>query len=100
MEKIFIFLTAFVFTIEILLFITFVSECKEKEEIKKINISNTPCTISKHIGRKIFLHICKKNEEVVYDIRYFWSNESQTLKPEIIGVQLTEREFQNVCKFC
>lgn len=99
MKKIYI-LTSVVITIEILLLIIFVNVCKEKNSGNKINISNIPCTISKHIGRKIFLHVCKKNDEMVYDIGYFWSNKSQTLKPEIIGVQLTKTEFQNVCKIC
>lgn len=67
---------------------------------EKINISNSTCSVSKHIGRKIFLHICLKNKQEIFDIRYFFSNRTLNPFPEIIGVQLTKREFRKVCEVC
>lgn len=66
----------------------------------EINLNNTSCTLSENIGRRLFLHICSKDSLPVYDIRYFWRDEPGYLKPEVIGVQLTESEFRRVCAQC
>lgn len=66
----------------------------------EINLSNASCTYSENIGRRLFLHICSKESSPIYDIRYFWHDESDYLKPEVVGVQLTESEFRRVCLQC
>lgn len=67
-----------------------------------VDISNTTCSVSEHLGRRIFFHICAKDvDHLVYDLRYFWRQEKeQYLKPERIGVQLIPEEFRKVCHFC
>lgn len=67
---------------------------------ERVDIRNTTCYISENIGRRIYLHICRKDRFKVYDLRYFWKNESQFLKPEIVGVQLYENEFLKLCARC
>lgn len=65
-----------------------------------INLNNTNCTYSENIGRRLFFHICSKDNYMIYDIRYFWRDEPGHLKPEVVGVQLSQLEFQRVCSQC
>lgn len=66
----------------------------------RIDLNNTSCKLTKYLGRQIYFHVCEKNLKNVYDIRYFWTKEKGVIKPEIIGVQLTEMEFDILCKQC
>lgn len=66
----------------------------------EINVHNASCTHSENIGRRIFLHICEKDGEKVYDLRRFWRDDSDYLKPSINGVQLLQIEFDKLCKQC
>lgn len=75
------------------------SNCEWKEE-EAVDISNTTCVYSENIGRRIFFHVCFKEESKVYDIRHFYKEELHGLKPQIIGVQLTESEFSKLCRQC
>lgn len=66
-------------------------------EEKRVDLSNTTCIYSENIGRRIFFHVCYKEESKIYDIRYFFKED---LKPQIIGVQLSELEFSKICRQC
>lgn len=67
-----------------------------------VDISNTTCTKSKHIRRKLFLHVCLKENKTVYDLRYFWraEEEGDALKASAIGVQMTTDDFLKICNYC
>lgn len=65
-----------------------------------LDIRNASCTQSVNIGRRLFLHVCLKDNKTVYDIRYFWKNHEGFLKADIIGIQMTAKEFLKVCNYC
>lgn len=77
--------------------ILFTKTCDYEE---RVDISNTTCIQSKYIGRKLFFHICMKENKTVYDLRYFWRDKNTTLKADIIGVQMTAKEYAKICNFC
>lgn len=66
----------------------------------RVNLTGVNCTISANIGRKLFFHVCRKENKTVYDVRYFYKNEDEILKAGIIGVQMNRDEFKKVCKYC
>lgn len=70
------------------------------QRMLEVNITNTSCTKSVHIARKIFLHKCFKNNKTVYDLRYFWTDENHTLRASIIGLQISETEYKKFCQIC
>lgn len=65
-----------------------------------VNLNDTKCFYSENIGRRIFIHVCEIDDRRVFDIRYFWHREDEYLKPERIGVQLTQLEFDRLCAVC
>lgn len=77
--------------------ILFTKTCDYEE---RVDISNTTCIHSEYIGRKLFFHICRKEKKTVYDVRYFWRDKNTTLKADIIGVQMSTKEFAKICNFC
>lgn len=56
------------------------------------------CIHSEHLGRRLYFHICVKENVKVFDIRYFWKNDLGGIKPQIIGVQLSEHQYEKICK--
>lgn len=70
------------------------------QSVLEVNITNTSCTKSVHIARKIFFHECLKNNKTIYDLRYFWTNENNTLHASIIGLQISAAEYIKFCKMC
>lgn len=68
----------------------------------QVDLTNTTCTESVYIGRKLFFHKCMKENKTVYDLRYFWKDKEAdgALKANIIGVQMITDEFNKICKFC
>lgn len=96
-EEICIIVLVFVCIVELIILIN------NSADFESVDISNTTCSISEHLGRRIFFHICTKDKNhLVYDLRYFWREEEKDtyLKPKKIGVQLTSEEFTKVCNFC
>lgn len=83
--------------IEIIIFSLYI---KDYERV--VDLANTTCTMSAYIGRKMFFHICIKENKTVYDLRYFWKDTDTThaWKADIIGVQMTSNEFIKMCNFC
>lgn len=83
--------------IEIVIFSLYI-----KNHGNEVDLANTTCTTSAYIGRRIFLHICTKENKTVYDLRYFWkdTDTTHTWKANIIGVQMTSNEFIKMCNFC
>lgn len=77
--------------------VLFTKTCDYEE---RVDISNTTCIHSEYIGRKLFFHVCMKENKPVYDVRYFWRDKNTTLKADIIGVQMTTKEFAKICNFC
>ena len=74
------------------------SECDYE---KQVNLTNTTCTHSVYIGRKLFFHKCAKENKTIFDLRYFWKDtEGGTLKANIIGVQMSLKEFLKICNYC
>lgn len=71
---------------------------KTDQDMLKVNITNTSCTKSVHIARKIFFHECLKNNKTVYDLRYFWTDENNTLHASIIGIQISVFEYKKICE--
>lgn len=69
--------------IELIVYCTILSVSEEQ-----VNITNTTCKKSLHIGRNLFFHKYIKENKTVYDLRYFWKNEEENggLKASIIGV--------------
>lgn len=67
-----------------------------------VSLNNTTCTQTHHIGRKLFLHVCTKENKTVFDLRYFWqeADDDLALKASIIGVQMPMDEFLKVCNVC
>lgn len=65
----------------------------------EINLNSSSCNYSKNIGRRIYFHKCVKENNIVYDIRYFFK-EKKILKPDIIGVQLQKSEYEKLCQQC
>lgn len=64
---------------------------------EKISVTNASlCTRSVHIVRRLYFHVCSKENKTVYDIRYFWKDDDG-LKPSIIGIQLYVDEFNKIC---
>lgn len=78
----------------------FVINDKIDQRMLEVNITNTSCTKSVHIARKIFLHECLKNNKTIYDLRYFWTDENHTLHASIIGLQISETEYKKFCEMC
>lgn len=78
----------------------FVISDKIDQRMLEVNLTNTSCTKSVHIARKIFLHECLKNNKTIYDLRYFWTDENKTLHASIIGLQLSETEYKKFCTMC
>lgn len=74
--------------------------CYYNDTSINVDITNTTCKSSLLLGRKIFFHICYKDGYKIYDIRYFWKNDHDLLKPSIIGIQLFENEFVKMCNKC
>lgn len=66
----------------------------------EIDIKNSTCFLSTHIGRKLFYHECTKDGGRVHDIRHFFNANSTHLTASFLGVQLSEKEFQKVCEQC
>lgn len=66
----------------------------------QVDMDNTTCKLSINLGRKIFFHVCTKDSSYVYDIRYFFKDNQNKVKPYIAGVQLLEREFRKLCLQC
>lgn len=83
--------------IELILYCTVLSASEEQ-----VDLSNTTCTESVHIARKLFFHKCLKENKTIFDIRYFWKNEEENnvLKASIIGVQMINEEFNKLCNYC
>lgn len=96
-NKIGVVLVIIIGVIEIIIFSLYI-----KEYEGEVDLANTTCTTSVHIGRKIFFHICMKENKSVYDLRYFWkdTDTTHTWKANIIGVQMTSNEFIKLCNFC
>lgn len=88
-------LIAIIAIVEIILFYDYSHEFGEYVDIK-----NTTCIKSKHIRRKLFLHVCSKENKTVYDLRYFWRGEGDALKASVIGVQMTTDDFLKICNYC
>lgn len=65
----------------------------------KINLSDSSCNYSRNIGKRIFFHKCVKENQIVYDLRYFYL-ENKTLKADITGFQLDRKQFGNLCEQC
>ena len=72
----------------------FIENDETDQSMLKVNITNTSCTKSVHIARKIFFLECFKNNKIVYDLRYFWSDENSGLHARIIGLQVSATEFK------
>ena len=88
--------TCFIYSVTILSILPFTNVHSEK----RVNLTGVNCSLSTHIGRKLFFHVCLKENKKVYDVRYFWENEDQILKANIIGVQMNQAEFEKICKYC
>ena len=78
----------------------FVARNKINQPAFKVNITNTQCVKSVHIARKIFFHECLKNNKTIYDLRYFWPDENNTLHASIIGLQFSVKEYKIFCQLC
>lgn len=78
----------------------FVSNDKIDQHMLAVNITNTTCTKSVHITRKIFFHECLKDNQTIYDLRYFWADENNELHASIIGVQISAIEYKKLCQMC
>ena len=78
----------------------FIANDETDQSMLKVNITNTSCTKSVHIARKIFFHECFKNNKTIYDLRYFWSDEKSALHASIIGLQVSATEFKKLCQMC
>lgn len=74
--------------------------CEECLYTDRIDLTNSSCIYSENLGRRLYFHICNKENIRVYDIRYFWKEELNLIKPQIIGVQLNGIEFGKLCKQC
>ena len=70
------------------------------QDLIEVNITNTRCVKSIHIARKIFFHECLKDNRTIYDLRYFWSDENNTLHASIIGLQISDTEYKKLCQMC
>ena len=88
--------TCVIYSVILLSIIHFRNESMEN----RVNLTGINCSLSTHVGRKLFFHICFKENKKVYDIRYFWENEDRILKADIIGVQMNQAEFNKICKHC
>ena len=73
---------------------------KKVQTEKRVNLTSVNCSLSTHIGRKLFFHVCLKENKKVYDVHYFWENEDQILKAKIIRLQMNQAEFKKICKYC
>ena len=73
---------------------------KNDPEENRENLTGVNRSLSTYIGRKLFFHVCMKENQKVYDVRYFWENEDRILKAGIIGVQMNQPEFHKICKYC
>lgn len=69
-----------------------------ESEIITVDISNSSCHKSIHLGRSYFFHICSKENKNVFDIRYFFKSDQGNLEPYFVGVQMNENEFTKLCK--
>lgn len=79
----------------------FVINCSRHDFEEKINLTNTECIYSIHIGRKLFLHECIKNNKSIFDLRYFWKHDlNDELKADIVGIQMSKEEFIKICTYC
>lgn len=85
--------------VELIIFLSiyYNTECEYGD---KIDLKNTSCSHSENLGTKLYFHICEKENSKVYDLRYFWKEELDRIKPQIIGVQLSERQFKTICQQC
>lgn len=72
------------------------------KSIDDVNVSNSTCYYSERLGNRknLYLHVCRKGSSRVYDVRYFFKDDSPGLKANVVGVQLDESEFKNLCKTC
>lgn len=65
-----------------------------------VNLTNTTCVYSRHLGGRLFFHECMKGQKTVYDLRYFFKNDDDgMLKASIIGVQMSPEIYSKVCNF-
>lgn len=64
------------------------------------DLKNSTCYFSQYLGRRLYFHICSKFNSAVYDIRYFFKDEFGYLKPYVVGIQLSEQEFFQICNKC
>lgn len=71
-----------------------------ESNMNRVNITNTNCSLSVYLGRKIFFHICTIWNNTVYDIRYFWQDSDEILKADFVGVQLNAKEYSKICQYC
>lgn len=78
----------------------FIEHHKIDQAMLEVNITNTSCTKSVHIARKIFFHECLKNNKTIYDLRYFWLDEKNSLRASIIGLQISAIEYKKLCEMC
>lgn len=65
-----------------------------------VDLSKSNCSVSENIGRRVYFHKCSKEDGVVYDIRKFYYNSTNVLKPELHGIQLFKNEFMKLCQQC
>jgi len=65
-----------------------------------VDLSKSTCSVSENIGRRVYFHKCLKEKSVVYDIRQFYYNGTNDLKPEVHGIQLFKHEFMKLCQQC
>lgn len=66
----------------------------------QVDIKNTTCVRSIYLGKKLFFHICLKENKFVYDLRYFWPDVNDSLQASIIGVQMSREKFYKMCSYC
>ena len=66
----------------------------------QVNITNTTCTVSELLGRRVFFHVCSKADSTVYDVRHFWKDDHKMLKASVFGVQMSSEEFSKICTYC
>lgn len=71
----------------------------DETSYETVNITNTICHLSIPISNKIYLHECLKSNQKIYDLRKFYLEED-TLKADIIGIQMNRNNFGKICNFC
>lgn len=79
---------------------TFLFANNDQDYEYEVDIKNTTCVRSINMGKKLFFHICLKENKIVYDLRYFWPDVNDTLQASVIGVQMSRKKFNKMCSYC